>query len=186
MKKIFVYFPITLILLFIISCSGKKVEQRVAKIDSLTKIIDSVDQKLTLINKDTVKNRYSTYKKTIDTIAKHMKELRTDESWKYICAYQEVRKPFKTLTFNYDIYKAEIDSSVRQLANLKHDIKAKLLSDKEFEIFFKNECNSVNAVYFKVSKNIETVSRQMKNYDTVHPYLIKLINDHKQGKKNHK
>jgi hypothetical protein len=183
MKKIFSYVPALLLLFFFTACSNKKIEQQVVKIDSLAKVMDSVDIKLKQINRDTIMNRYHTYQITLDTVSKHFKEVKNDVSFKYICAYQEVRKPFKTMSYNYDIYKAEIDSSVKQLNDLRHDIKEKLISDKEFQTFFKNECNSVNAIYFKVSKNVENVARQMKNFDTVHPFLIKLINDHKSGKK---
>jgi hypothetical protein len=186
MKNIFNCAPILLLLLFFISCSNKKVEMQILKIDSLARVIDSVDQKLKQINRDTIVNRYHAYQITIDTVSKHFKEVRNDVSWKYICAFQEVRKPFKTMAFNYELFRAEIDSSIKQLNNLKHDVKEKLLSDKEFETFFQNERNSVNAVYFKVSKNVESVTRQMKNFDTVHPYLVKLISDHKSGKKTTK
>jgi hypothetical protein len=186
MKRIIYCTPVLILLFFLFACSGKKAEKQISKIDSLAKVMDSIDQKLRQINYDTILNRYHAYQITIDTVSKHFKEVRNDVSWKYICAYQEVRKPFKTMSFNYESYRAEIDSSIKQLNDLKHDVKEKLISDKEFESFFKNECNSVNAVYFKVSKNIESVTRQMKNFDTVHPYLIKLISDHKSGKKTTK
>jgi len=78
---------------------------------------------------------------------------------------------------------ADIDSSIKQLNDLKHDVKEKLISDEEFALYFKNECKSANTVCFKISHNIASVNRQMKNFDTVHPYLLKLINDHKLGKK---
>lgn len=184
MQKICVFFSVPIFLLTLSSCTGKKIEKQVSKIDSLAIIIDSVDFKLKQICKDTIANRYHEYKKTIDSVAKHIKEIRNDESWKYICAYQEVRKPFKTMTLSYDIYRAEIDSSIKQLSTLKHDVKAKLISDTEFDAYFQNECNSVNAVNLKVSKNIKSVLAQMKNYDTVHPYLTNLLYSHKQGKKN--
>ncbi|MEI6852726.1 MAG: hypothetical protein WCL06_07765 [Bacteroidota bacterium] len=186
MKKIIIFIPLLLLLLLIISCNGKKVEKQIAKIDSLAKIMDSVDQKLKLINHDTIVNRYHTYQITLDTLSKHFKEVKTDVSFKYLCAYQEVRKPFKTMSFSYGVYKTEIDSTIKQLNDLKHDVKEKLISDKEFETFFMNECNSVNAVFCKVSKNVDNVLLQMKNYDTVHPYLTKLINNHKSGKKTSK
>jgi hypothetical protein len=184
MKKLISLLPFLLIIIvLLISCSGKKIEKRVLKIDSLAKVMDSVDQKLKQISKDTIANRYHTYQRTLDSVAKYIKEIRNDESWKFICAYQEVRKPFKTMTINYDLYRAEIDSTIKQLLNLKHDVEQKLISDKEFDAFIQNESNSVNAVFFKVSKNIENVSLQMKNFDTIHPYLINILNHRKSSKK---
>jgi hypothetical protein len=186
MKKTLYFLPIALLLLFLISCSGKKIEKQVVKIDSLEKIMTSLAQELKEINKDTIENRYQTYKRTNDTLAKHIKELRNDESWKYICAYQNVNEPFESMTLKYYQYQSEIDSSIKQLTDLKHDIKAKLLSDKEFDVYFTNESNSVKSLFEKVGEEIEITVRQMKNYDTVHPYLVKLINNHKSGKKTKK
>jgi hypothetical protein len=186
MKKILQYSSIVFLLLFLFSCSGKKIEKQIVKIDSLEKILGSVKQELKEINKDTIENRYHTFKRTNDTIVKHMKELRNDESWKYICAYQTVNEPFESMAQNYYQYMSRVDSSLKQLGDLKHDVKAKLLSDKEFESFFKNESRSVNSLFEKVHEEIEVAEGQMKNYDTVHPYLIKLINEKKPGKKVHK
>lgn len=177
MKKYFAYIMVLLLFWFVTSCSNKKIDKRVSQIDSLSRIIDSVDQKLILINKDTIVRRYHEYKTTIDSVAQHIKELRNEESWKYICAYQEVRKPFKTMALNYLLYRAEIDSTAKQLLDLKHDIKHKLITEQEYDVYYQNECNSVNAVFNKVSNTIDNVNLQMKNFDTVHPYLIKLLNN---------
>jgi hypothetical protein len=186
MKKTFIYAPVLLLLSILISCTDKNVEKKLSKIDSLIKVIDSVSYKLKLINPDTIMKRYHTFQVTNDTISKHFKELKNDESWKYICAYQNVRKPFKTMSFEYGTYMADIDSSIKQLNDLKHDVKEKLISGEEFALYYKNECKSANTVCFKISRNITSINRQMINFDTVHPYLIKLINDHKSGKKNNK
>jgi methyl-accepting chemotaxis protein len=186
MKKTLYFLPIGLLLLLLISCSGKNIEKQVVKIDSLEKIMGTLAQELKEINKDTIENRYQTFKRTSDTLAKHLKELRNDESWKYICAYQNVNEPFESMASKYYQYKSQIDSSLKQLADLKHDVKAKLLSNKEFDNYFKNESESVNTLIEKVGEEIEITVSQMKNYDTVHPYLIKLISDHKSGKKTTK
>jgi hypothetical protein len=186
MKKTLRFLPIALLFVFLISCSGKKTEKQLTKIDSLEKIMASLNEELMEINKDTIENRHRIFKRTNDTIAKHIKELRNDESWKYICAYQYVNEPFESMAMKYYQYKSEVDSSLKQLSDLKHDVKAKLLSNKEFDTFFQNESNSVKAVSEKVKEEIEMTEDQMKNYDTVHPYLIKLISEHKPVKKGHK
>ena len=90
------------------------------------------------------------------------------------------------MAIKYAGFNAKIDSSVKQLENLKHDVKAKVLSDKEFETFYMNERESVDAVYESISECIESVNMEMKNFDTVHPYLVKLLNNHKSGKKTTK
>jgi hypothetical protein len=183
MKKTFIY-ALTLLLFYsLISCSNKNVEKKLSKIDSLIKIIDSVSYNLKQINPDTIMKRWHTYQITMDTVSKHFKDVRNDESWNYICAYNSVRKPFKTMALEYGSYRADIDSSLKQLDDLKHDVKEKLLTNENFDLYYANECKSANTICAKVSHNIASVNRQMKNFDTVHPYLIKLINDHKSGKK---
>jgi hypothetical protein len=168
------------------SCSGKKVEKRVSQIDSLSAVMEKVDEDLKEVNKDTLQNRFLLLKRTTDSISKHMTEIRTDESWKYICAYTVMKEPLEEISRNYDLYRREIDSTMKQLADLKHDVKSKLLSDNEYKTYFQNECNSVNAVYGKVNENLEELEEQMKTFDTVHPWLVRLLLKNQTAKKVHK
>ncbi|MEI6123973.1 MAG: hypothetical protein WCQ95_10135 [Bacteroidota bacterium] len=154
-------------------------EKQISQIDSLYKVVDSVSFKLNKINKDTIKNRFQLFKVMNDTVSKHFHEVRNDESWSYICNFQNVRKPFKTMVFNYDLYKSNIDSSKKQLIDLKHDVEKGLVKEKNVNSYLKIESQLINTVCIKVMKNIDQVNAQMKNFDTVQPYLFNLIKEHK-------
>ncbi len=180
-----VYFSIILVCsMLLFSCSNEKRAKQISKIDSLYKVLDTVDIKLKQINIDSVKNRYRLYKVTNDTVSKHFPEVRTDESWKYICAFQNVRKPFKNMSLSYDFFRAELQLSKKQLEDLKHDVEKKLLKGKDFDKFFTDEYRSVNDLQAKIMNNVNQVNAQMKNFDTVQPYLMNLIREHKSKKKH--
>lgn len=175
MKKT-IYFLIFIIPLLLNSCTGKEEKKQLSKIDSLSGVLAESEKKLTEINKDSVTIKYFLYEKTMDSVAKYFTQIRSDESWPYICAYREVRKPFRNIYLKYDLFKSELDSAKKQLDDLKHDIKKELIKNDEADLFIKNESNSVDAIYKKISKSIDLAEKHMKNFDTVHPYLIKLMN----------
>jgi hypothetical protein len=182
-NKYFLFISIATIFFFS-SCNNAVKEKQIAKIDSLMAIIDTARINLNKINKDTVGKRFLTYQETNKLVAEHYKEYRNEENWKYVCSFQEVRKPFKTMIFNYNSYKSDLDSSRKQLENLKHDVEKKLITEKEFENFFKIESKSANELTFKINIQVERVIGQLKNFDTVHPYMLKLIETYPKNKKD--
>ena len=90
------------------------------------------------------------------------------------------------MAFHYRGYLSDIDSSRKQLENLKHDVKEKLIDEKEFENYFNIEAKTVNELTFKINKQVDLVLRQFKNFDTVHPYLLKLLEKYPKDKSPNK
>mgnify|MGYP001186423445 CR=1 FL=1 len=169
------------------SCNNNDIkEKQLAKIDSLISLIDTAGKNLAKINQDTVAKRFWTYQNTNKLVSEHYQKYRNEENWNYVCAFQEVRKPFKTMAFHYRGYLSDIDSSRKQLENLKHDVKEKLVDEKEFENYFNIEAKTVNELTFKINKQVDLVLRQFKNFDTVHPYLLKLLEKYPKDKSPNK
>lgn len=166
----------------IASCSNPVKKNQLSKVDSLYALLDSASTLLSRVNMDTVNQRLQTYYDVNKKVSEHYQEYRNEENWAYVCSYQNVRKPFKTLVKNYIKYQAEVDSSKKQLENLKHDIKKNLLKENEFDGCFAIESQSINALTFKIKKNIESVQHQLKNFDTIHPYMLRLIESYNSGK----
>ena len=178
---------LSIITIFVFSsCSNAVKEKQLAKIDSLMAIIDTASCNLNKINIDTVSKRYETYKATNKRVAEHYQKYRNEENWKYLCAYNNVRKPFKTMFLQYGTYKTELISSKKQLEDLKHDVANKLISEEEFHSFFIIESKSANDLSFKINMQVEMVLSQYKNFDTVHPYLIKLIDSYTENQNSKK
>lgn len=164
------------------SCNQAVKKKQLAKIDSLITIIDTTANHLNAINKDTVAKKYEAYKETNQKVAEHYQKYRNEENWYYVCNYQNVRKPFKTMVFNYSTFKSELTSSREQLENLKHDVQKGLISEEEFNNFFTLEAKNTNEISFKINKQVESVLNQYKNFDTIQPYLLKLIDSYAENK----
>lgn len=164
------------------SCKNHNKEQ-ISRIDSLYQVADQLQQKLSEINVDTLKNRYIIYKNLNKYIGENITELKNDSSWYYICEFQKTNKPFMRMPYKYGHYMAEIDSSKKQLDNLKHDLMKDLITDEEFKKFYNIEVLSLNAVYNKVNSHVDIVAGQLKNYDTIYPYICKMIDNHKNKHK---
>jgi len=166
------------------SCNNAVKKKQLAKIDSLITIIDTTGNKLNTINKDTVTKKYETYKQTNKKVAEHYQKYRNEENWNYLCNYQNVRKPFKTMVLNYNSFNADLKSAREQLENLKHDVQEGLISKEEFDNYFILEAKNTNEISFKINKQVESVLNQYKNFDTIQPYMLKLIDSYAENKKN--
>lgn len=164
------------------SCNSAVKKKQIAKIDSLITIIDTTGSKLKTINKDTVTKKFEAYKKTNEKVAEHYQKYRNEENWSYLCNYQNVRKPFKTMVLNYNSFNAELKSAREQLENLKHDVQEGLISKEEFNNFIILEAKNTHEISFKINKQVESVLGQYKNFDTIQPYLLKLIDSYTENK----
>ncbi|HOY31316.1 MAG TPA: hypothetical protein PKW80_05505 [Bacteroidales bacterium] len=169
-------------LIMLCSCNNAVREKQLAKIDSLMAVIDSAGKNLNKINKDTISKRFDTFRNTNKSVAEHYQEYRNEENWNYLCEYQNVRKPFKTMVKRYNSYINDLKTSKEQLENLRHDVEKKLISEEEFNNYFIIEKNSAHEITFKINKQINEVLSQMKNFDTIQPYLLKLIDSYPENK----
>ncbi len=166
---------IATIILVLSACHNAEKKQQLAKIDSLMAILDSTDSNLEKMNIDTVRKKYSAFQETNKRIIVHYHEYRNDENWKYMCAFQEVRKAFKVMVNKHNSYEQELKISREQLDNLKHDVDKRLLDEKEFKDYFAIESKSVHDLTFQINRQVSQVLQQYANFDTVHPYLLKLL-----------
>jgi len=171
--------PYILILAFVLlalsSCHNAEKKQQIAKIDSLITIIDSTESNLEKMNIDTVRKKYSAFRETNQRVIAHYQEYRNEENWKYMCAFQEVRKAFKVMVNKHKSYEQELKISREQLENLKHDVDESLLEEKEFKDYFAMESKSVHDLTFQINRQVNQVLQQYANFDSVHPYLLKLL-----------
>lgn len=173
MKKLILLFAL-LAMPLLFSCT-KKHPKLMAKIDSLATVLDSADHKLQQINPDTVKARYKAFTSANEVLKQNIEKIRTDDTWPLICRYESLDKPLRRMSFNYGLFRSEIDSTRRQLDDLRHDVSKNLLTREEFYEFFTIECHSVTAVYNKVSKNADLMKGHLSGYDTLYPKIMKMI-----------
>ncbi|HNW89576.1 MAG TPA: hypothetical protein PKN48_07920 [Bacteroidales bacterium] len=168
------------------SCKNAEKEKQIAKIDSLITVLDTASQHLNKINIDTVTKKYQAYQATNKLVATHYQKYRNEENWKYLCEYQNVRKPFKNMLKNYKSFRNDLNTSREQLENLRHDVDKKLLDDSEFRSYFTIEAHSVNDLAYRINGQVKSVLYQYQNFDTIQPYLLKLAATYPKDKPSEK
>jgi hypothetical protein len=171
-----------LALMLVQSCGSKAYKADIARIDSVYAVVDTTAQKLSTLNFDTLNAKNELYKANAKVLTESIHDLKNDETWPWICAYGNVRKPFKTMVAEYPKYKAELDTCRKQLNDMKHDLDNGALSKSEFETNFLIECSAVNDLTTRILKNVNSVTAQLKSFDTVHPAICRIIKEFQENK----
>lgn len=159
------------------ACTSPEVQKDVARVDSIAVMIDSAESTLQSIDIDGLAALYDTYKDHAKVIEGNFYELKTEESWPYICAYRNCKKSFQMMLETYPDFIAEIDSSRSQLELLQHDIKKKLITREETNQYILLEAENARSLNERISFRVNNALRQQLNFDTVHPRIKEFITE---------
>lgn len=178
MKKII---PIlTVIVLFAFICSGcghSNREKRIARIDSLSTVLNEVDSMLTIgINYDSVFNKFNELKKNKEILSTYIPKLNEKEKSDYF-QYISSEKHFKIIITAYDKYKRELDYSRKQLADLKGDVENKAIKKDKFEEFYNTESEAVYLLFNKVKTDAYKTQKHFEKDKIFLPLVEKLIEE---------
>jgi hypothetical protein len=180
----FVIFPAVSFLFS--SCVNDTEIKQLNKVDSLSQIMLKAEKKLREVNKDSVSKKFELYNEYSGKIKEDLYEFKNKENWPYICAYSNVRKPFRNMVNNYKDFQTGLDSSKVHLDNLKHDIRKGLLSNDEFDRYYKMEKIKALALLDIITQRVESAKKEEANFDTVHPRIVRFISDFQNMKKKTK
>ena len=175
------FLPGLLVLTFAQGCGGNADKADIVRIDSVYALVEKTGMKLNEINIDSVNAKNELYKANATVLSENIYDIKNDETWPWICAYSNVRKPFKTMVTEYKKYKAELDTCKKQLDDMKHDLGNGALSKTDFNTYFIVECCAVNDLNRKISSGVNSVKGQLKNFDTVYPVICRIIKEFKEN-----
>lgn len=167
------------------SCGSKADKADIARIDSVYLKVEKAALKLKEINIDSVNAKNELYKANAKVLTEHIHDIKNDETWPWICAYGNVRKPFKTMVLEYKKYKAEIDTCKSQLENMKHDLDNGALSKQDFETNYLIEKAAADQLFDKITTSVNSVIGQRRNFDTVHPVICRIIKAFQENEAKH-
>jgi len=132
---------IALALLMLVSCTDKKTEQRVQKIDSLLEIIDSLNTNLVKINIDSINQIYSNTSDIIDVYKKAGYKFRQKRLIQNMEYASSINKSCRKFIGKYSSFQKELSYSKHQLQTLKHDVDNQLLTDSLYDNYYSVEKN---------------------------------------------
>jgi hypothetical protein len=168
------------------SCVNKAKMQQLRQIDSVMVIVRDAEKKIMEVNYDSIHEKYKLYTTFAPKVSENYYELKNDESWPYLCAYRNVRKPLKEMDGNYKDLKLNIDSAKVHLDNLKYDASNGVISAEDFNRYFLNEMLSAKKLFDRIGLMVDNAKKEEANFDTIHPWLVRFINEAEKAKRNFK
>ena len=173
MKKI-IFLLIVLPLVFY-SCNHKTHPKKVARIDSLFKVVDSVEKKLGEVDTINIKKVYKEYLDNLGLISMYFNNKKDDSTWSTITAYGVINSPLKSFVKVYSSLYKEIKYSRKQLDSLKYDIENDNLEKEKIDSYTNNECNAVNTLKMQSFSEANGAIINLRLFDSLNPKVIRVI-----------
>jgi hypothetical protein len=175
MYKHFSFFLIPAAFIALAACTSPKIKKDLARVDSISVYIDSAEKVLNTVNIDSIRYKFKVYKEYAEKITTYYDNVKTDESWPYICLYRNCKKSFEFMVNGYPNYIAEIDSSRQQLESLRHDIRNELLEQEAINQYCMLEMQNAKTLIGEITFRVGNAINEEANFDTVHPKIVKFI-----------
>lgn len=162
------------------ACNGKVNEKHIAKVDSLSVVLDEISKGFAGIDTATVYeyNRIAT--DNLSFIQKNYKDTMGRELAIFLSDYRTANKVFGHITTNYTEKLDEIAYSQNQLADLMLDLKNDLVPQEQIETIFKSESKAINTLQVSLSSLISRCSSQLEKFREMNPKVEEIVNGIKQ------
>jgi outer membrane murein-binding lipoprotein Lpp len=164
-------------MLFLASCVNETQKMGLAKVDSLMLQVDSAEAKLAMVNVDTLKFKYDQYKKFNGLLIENFEAIKTEENFQRICLYRYVKKTFELMIKEYPDFEKNIDTAKVQLKNLREDISSDLLTEQEMRSYCELERINVRDLKEKITFRVDNAIKEEANFDTIHPMIVRYVNE---------
>ncbi len=173
--KIFNYFFIITIISALMACSprGDKALY-IEKIDSLLKVVESVDSIIMNTDRDRISESYSRYEVTARDFGKYFND-EVDSNWTTITAYGEFRKPFRNFLRAYDDYLKEIEYTNKQLNSFKESIIAGAIPADSIDYYLHSESEAVQMLEQSLKFTVNDAVSELDRFDSLHPLMLNLL-----------
>jgi len=181
MKKLIFLFLI--VPLVFISCNHKTHPKKIARIDSLLKVVDSIEKNLSKIDTINVKKVYEEYQDNLGMISAYFKEKKEDSTWSTITAYGVINSPLKKFVKDYSSLYHDIKYSRKQLDSLKYDIEHDNLEKEKVDTYTNNECTAVNALKMQSFSDVKGAIIELRLFDSLSPKIDRVIEKLKKENK---
>ena len=154
------------------SCStGQKMISYIDKIDSLSLALENETRMYENIDSNLIISYISKMDFQMDTLD----SLTNISENQKIVAYTYLRKSMKMYLVENPQILEEIEFTKKQLTDLKYDAENKLIGEKEQQLYFEKENESVKALLEKMKMYHQKINSQIRNYELLNPTIDYLI-----------
>lgn len=161
---------------------NKETKVKLEKIDSLLTQVDSLNLELNKVKIDSLKEVYSIVRSNILFFkTKNINFPENKNLMKDYGSYGLVGKNLKRLLGSYNLMKENVEYSQKQLKNLRHDIKNKILVNSDsINKYINDEAKAITDIKAELSPKVQLLNKQLPFYNKIH----KSVEDFKKSLTN--
>ncbi len=150
----------------------KEVEALIVKVNETEKTILSLDTGKVFGTKRQLEKDLADLTKISDTLTK--------EDAFEVADYFGSKKKFFRLSARYPQFVADLETSQKQLNNLKQDLENDLVKKEDYSTYYADEHAALQDLEHQVNKLVTGIDVVVDKYETDRPKLLKLIEKLKQ------
>ena len=171
---------ITATILILSACTGNHQSEKLETIDSLNMVMDEAELIFDEINIDSLGMILSVFKDKSEEIKKYYSK-ESEEGWKVITRYTDLKKPLRNVVEYYDDIKEELQYSRQQLDSLAYDLKNNVITGELATKYLYEEEKAVGTLHKIISNNLITSKVIMHDFDSLNTLVEEIIEEIKKS-----
>ena len=179
--KLNIFVLIIIVTVFSVSCRPGFIRKGIKEIKSERNNLIETKQKFEVLDTAQVHEIYLSYLSKIDSINKYFNDQYTESSWKLMTEFGQLKKPLKSYFEQYGAIEKEFAFSLKQLADLEYDLRAKNISKELFHISIQQEKDANRQLILKSNLISDNAVRNVNLFNEISPKIDSLVIVFKAG-----
>lgn len=156
------------------SCGNPEQKAKLKKVDSLKTTLDSIDQKLDVLDSAEVARNFEKVERNF-----YLMDSITQDSLDtaLLGANKKAEKVFRRYLSNIEKIKKELRFSYAQLDSLRFDVENELVTKKDFGNYYQDEEYAINNLKDLSYYIVQTTKKQMESFDSLQTEMERYIKE---------
>lgn len=172
------YLTFVSVILLLTACKPAYIGQGLKQIDSLEVLLGDVDGKLKDLDTAAIHQKYNDYLESIQQIKQFTDHNYSPDDWSAMTQWGNIRKPVRNFLQQLPGFHEEMNYSRSQLANLRHDLKQKLIERKLFDEYIAKEREEIEFFVQRFDMFYSAAMVQIHLFDSLYPMIQIVIENH--------
>lgn len=166
---------ILLFIAFLIACSPAYVRKGKKSIQKEISRLKETQLYFQELDTNHVRDVYTYYLSTLDSIRKYFVEKESEEQWNLMTRWGLVKKALKVYLDNYAAVQKDFQFSYKQLSDLRHDLRYRLISREAFERYMKEEKEANDNLINRARMYVDNANYSLSIFKEYKPKIDSLI-----------
>jgi ElaB/YqjD/DUF883 family membrane-anchored ribosome-binding protein/regulator of replication initiation timing len=183
MRNIAFYLMLFLLAGYISSCTSKADEAKIQSIDTLLKTLNDAEEMLLSVDAQKVDKKLAEINETADFLNTHLRDTIDKETAIEVSEYLRYKKALRFYKENYPEFIEAVNTSRKQLSDLKTDVENGVLDNEKFNEYYNNEMRIVLDISQNIDRAVNGVNLALNKIEEKRPVIEKVIEHIKQSDK---